>query len=119
MLLAIQALGNRPCSARRPEGSSLARTDTTVATHQAITCGLLANELVTNALKHACPGGREVLVSLQAVDNPANRGRAEGTRMCLARQLQSRLEVGPGPVAHFSVQFLPGPSPSRAPASTR
>lgn len=109
-----------------------------VGTQQAITCGLLVNELVTNALKHAFPGrrGGEVRVSLQPEgprvrltvsddgvglppgfdDSPA---RTVGLQLVadLAQQLGSRLETGPGPGDHLSLVFTPRPSPHRAPAS--
>ncbi len=97
---------------------------------QAIPCGLLVNELVSNCLKHAFPEGRtgEVRVELQPVpDSPALRLRVADNGVglpagfdlkslkslglelvsTLTRQLQGRLEIGPGPGAEFKVVFTP------------
>ena len=114
-------------------------TSVIVDTQQAITCGLLVNELVTNALKHAFPGrrGGEVRVSLQPdgprvrltvaddgvglplgfIDSPA---RTVGRQLVadLAQQLGSRLEPGPGPGEQVSLVFTPKPSSRGASAST-
>lgn len=110
-----------------------------VSTQQAITCGLLVNELVTNALKHAFPGQRsgEVRVSLQPEGPQVRlvvsddgvglvaglatpRAQTVGLQLVadLARQLGGRLESGPGPGGHLSLVFTPRPSPSSGPAGT-
>lgn len=99
-----------------------------VAVEQAIPCGLLLNELLTNSLKHGFPDGRpgEVRVSLdideghlrlRVSDNgvglpsdfEARRTVSLGLQLVgdLARQLGGALEVGPGPGACFSVRFKP------------
>jgi PAS domain S-box-containing protein len=95
---------------------------------QAIPCGLLVNELVSNAFKHAYPAGRtgEVRVSLQPVaDGPAWRlcvaddgvGLPAGFDVKqltslglqlvtdLTRQIGGTLEIGTGPGAQFAVVF--------------
>ena len=96
---------------------------------QAIPCGLLVNELVSNAFKHAFPEDRsgELRVELQA---PAN-GRGCLLRVSddgvglppdldlehlgslglklvtdLVRQIGGRLEIGPGPGAVFEIEFV-------------
>jgi two-component sensor histidine kinase len=95
---------------------------------QAIPCGLLVNEMFSNALKHAFPHGRtgEVQVQLQftaddsslrlrVADNgvglPASLDPKQlqslGLQLIsdLTRQLGGRLEIGPGPGTSFAVVF--------------
>ncbi len=96
---------------------------------QAIPCGLIVNELVSNALKHAFPGGRqgEVRIELEwsgeedlrlrITDNGIGlppdfdviRAKSLGLQLVsdLARQLDGSLRVGPGPEALFEVTFSP------------
>jgi PAS domain S-box-containing protein len=97
-----------------------------VQTDQAIPCGLIVNELMTNSLKYAFAGGKrgEVRVSLSQepygparlrvsdtgvglpADFEARRGGSLGLQLVgdLAKQLQGALEVGPGPT--FTVTFM-------------
>ena len=99
-----------------------------VETAQAIPCGLIVNELITNALKHAFPDGRrgEVRVALRQEpggsirvsvsdtgvglpDDVASKQRNSlGLQLVsdLARQLLGTLDIGPG--AAFAVTFPPG-----------
>lgn len=111
---------------------------------QAIPCGLIVNELASNALKHGFPPGRsgEVTVRLVRRDDgllcltvsddgvglrpdfdPATNGSL-GLQLVtdLARQIHGSLAIGPGPRAVFEVLFNPGgaaaavsPSPLPAP----
>jgi PAS domain S-box-containing protein len=100
---------------------------------QAIPCGLIVNELLTNALKHAFPGGRagEVRVTLHAVaggpvrlcvsddgvglpaDFEAKRGTSLGLQLVadLTRQIHGTVTLGPA--ATFTIVFVP-----RLPATT-
>jgi two-component sensor histidine kinase len=95
---------------------------------QAIPCGLIVNELVSNCLKHGFPDGRSGLihVELQEVDGgPAVRLRVAddgiglpagfdptqthtlGLKLVtgLVNQLEGRLTIGPGPGSEFQVVF--------------
>lgn len=93
---------------------------------QAMPCGLIVNELLTNAFKHAFPGGRagEVRVAvlgeedgrvrLQVSDDGAGlpadfasrRGGSLGLQLVsdLTRQLMGELEIGPA--STFTVTFV-------------
>ncbi len=101
--------------------------DVEVETAQAIPCGLLVNELMTNSLKHAFPGGRGGTLSISlgrrpdgrvtvsvgdtGVGLPADFAMRQRTSLGLqlvgdlTKQLRGTLEVGPGPV--FKLSFLP------------
>ena len=93
---------------------------------QALPCGLLVNELVSNCFKHGFPDGRtgEVRVELQPVpggpqwrlrvsdtgvglpaDFAARRDQSLGLQLVsdLARQIGGTLETGSGPGAAFTV----------------
>ena len=95
---------------------------------QAIPCGLIVNELVSNSLKHAFPGGRggEVRVVLQPLaDGPGWRLSVAddgvglppgfdlqhltslGMKLCadLSRQLGVRIEIGAGPGSEFAMEY--------------
>ncbi len=94
---------------------------------QAIPCGLLVSEMLTNSLKHGFTGGRggEVLVSVRTegekqvrlevsdngvglpVDFEARREKSLGMKLMtdLARQLGGHLDIGSGPGTRFQVIF--------------
>jgi PAS domain S-box-containing protein len=94
---------------------------------QAIPCGLILNELMTNALKHAFPDGRSgsVLVELRRVSDRdvclsveddgvglpsgfvVDQARTLGLHLVstLVKQLDGRLEIGRNRGARFSVTF--------------
>lgn len=93
----------------------------------AIPAGLIVNELLTNALKHAFPNGRRGVVSilfrtidtgtfqLKVEDNgvglppgfDVHDARSMGMQLVtiLSEQLGGRLEVGEGPGARFTIVF--------------
>lgn len=97
--------------------------------HQAIPCGLLVNELVSNSLKHGFPDGRtgEILVELHVADDgtlqlevsdsgvglppdfDSRRNGSLGLQLVadLARQLNGVLDIGPGPGTAFLLAFTP------------
>jgi len=105
---------------------------------QAIPCGLILNELVTNALKHAFPNGRsgvlhlelrrpdahhvELAVSDDGKGAPAELSPARSSTLgmqiisTLVEQLEGELEIVRGRGTSFRVRFpLPGPALARAP----
>ena len=103
----------------------------------AIPCGMIVNELVSNALKHAFPEGRsgtvrialrgdaagyELTVADDGVGVPegllAAKPRTLGLKVvqALVRQVRGRLEVLPAPGAVFTIHFAAPPCPSSPPA---
>lgn len=97
---------------------------------RAIPCGLVVNELVTNAFKHAFPAGQsgEIRIELQAIGDElellvADNGnglpadfdmdniKSLGLQLVplLVDQLGGRFTVEPGPGARFSLRFPANP----------
>ena len=97
---------------------------------QAVSCGLLLNELISNCLKHGFPAGRSgaVRIALQPVaggpqvclrvsdtgiglppDFAAQRGKSLGLQLVadLTGHLKGTLAIGPEPEAVFAVTFTP------------
>ncbi len=124
----------------RAHGAVAGRVRLTLATEPvilpadlAVPCGLILNELASNALKHAFPGQAqgEVTVGLscdaaagqvllRVSDNGRGlspgadwrQSRSLGLKLVqiLARQIRGSIEVGPGPGADFRLTFpIPGP----------
>lgn len=104
---------------------------------QALPCGLLVNELISNSLKHGFPDGRggELRVTLQTLDGgatlllqvsddgvglptdfAARQGQSLGLQLVadLTEQLEGRLAIGPAPAARFSLTFRPSRPPTGA-----
>ena len=112
----------------------------TLAIDNAIPCGLVANELLSNALKLAFPDGRQgtVTVSLRMVDPSHARlivsddgvGLPEGKRACsnpttlgmtlvtsLAEQIEGSLSCATGPGCTFTLDIpLTAADPGRVPS---
>ncbi len=124
----IASHGFQAQNARSGEVSpSLDLAPTEVATAEAIPCGLILNELMTNSLKHAFPDQRagEVRVSLgprqdgqvslcvsdNGVGLPEDlairQRHSLGLQLVsdLTKQLQGTLEIGPR--AAFNITFMP------------
>lgn len=105
-----------------------------VAIDQAVTCGLLVSELMTNTIKHAFPAGRggEVKIGLAAAEDgavrltvsddgvglPADLAARQANSLGLllvndlARQLGGSLQTASEGGASFSVTFHPKPLPA-------
>jgi PAS domain S-box-containing protein len=118
----LHAIGNGVTPEVRVDGDALL-----IGADQAVPCGLVIAELVTNALKHAFPGGRSGTVAVQVSRTTAQRIRLtvadDGIGLpvhvdlqrpatlgldlvvTLARQLNAELEHRPGPGTRFDFDF--------------
>ncbi len=106
-------------------GLSFALERVEVGIDQAIPCGLILNELVTNALKHgrAADGRCSLTIEVGPRDGgiafvvsdagPGFQGKPSHTSLgmqlirSLTRQLRAKLEIAPGPGARVSVRIPP------------
>lgn len=98
-----------------------------VSLDQAMPCGLLVNELISNCLKHAFPAGRSGMVRVELMaaeshlilrvaddgvgmpaDLEARREDSLGLQLAadLAGQIGGRLEIGTGPGSDISLSFV-------------
>jgi PAS domain S-box-containing protein len=133
--LAQLLLGSyREASAHIVLQRDLPREPQFVDIERAIPCGLIVNELVTNAFKHAFPGARtgEIRIELRACDGglelmvadngaglPAEfeigKVRSLGLQLVplLAEQLGGRFTIGSDAGVRFTLWF-PGASPQRS-----
>lgn len=133
----LKGLADQLLRAHRGTGGratlSLDLTEVRVGIEQAIPCGLLVHELLSNCLKHAFVGrdsgeitlrlrkGPAGRVELAVIDNgvglPADfeerRTRSLGLQLVsdLARQLGSDISIGAGPGASFGLTFAHTPAP--------
>ena len=111
----------------------LAISDLALAVNTAIPCGLLLNELITNAVKHAFSDGRKgtIRVELAPLDEgklrlrvaddgiglppglEVRRAQSLGLQLVsmLADQLDAELDVKNAPGASFQLTFLARPEP--------
>jgi PAS domain S-box-containing protein len=123
---------------------SLVRLETAVAScyvsiDQAIPCGLIVNELMTNCLKHGFPEGKggevrvlvrsgsEGRIAVEVSDSgiglpddfDARRSASLGVQLVtdLTRQIGGSLQIGEGPGSQFIVTFGPALSVSTGPTA--
>jgi len=116
---------------RRPTGTirlNLAVAPVLFPVETAVNCGLILNELASNALKHAFPDSRDGAVTVAMDHDPATgavclrvqddgvglpaeldwrQTKSLGLRLVsmLAGQLHGTAETGPGPGAEFRIKF--------------
>ena len=119
-------------------GFHLQVADVELGMEQAVPCGLMVSELVSNALKHAFPEGRMGAITVQLGPEPegmlrlevsdtgvglppdfeSRRGKSLGIQLVfnLARQLRGTVEVqpAPSPGARVAIRFPRGPTPCLA-----
>ena len=133
--VATQSFRSASDAASAPVRLDLRLSHVAVEISEATSCGLIVNELVSNALKHGFPGGRsgQITVSLTSslvgaielevsddgaglpADFSTHRTGSLGLLLVsdLVRQLGGALEVGPAPRARFHLTFRSPADPSR------